>query len=146
MFRTPVAELLSLINFAHQRYSNTFSFGTGRLGSKGFWDRVTGVSKSRSLVETYWSSLGLVYHNNWRPRQDRHPSHRFGSVRRGKRFLRQCENSAKPGSARRYIPPSRGTTELTRRSWIRVNRPQGLGARFGSRVRRSSLLLGQIGH
>jgi len=24
---------------------------------------VTGVSKSRSLVETYWSSLGLVYHN-----------------------------------------------------------------------------------
>jgi len=50
---------LSQINFAHQRYSNTFSFGTGRLGSKGLWDQVIGVSKSRSLVNLTAKVTGL---------------------------------------------------------------------------------------
>jgi len=42
---------LSQIYFAHQQYSNTFSFRTGRTGSKGLWDWVIGVSKSRSQVD-----------------------------------------------------------------------------------------------
>jgi len=73
-------------------------------------------------VSTSLGVTGLVYHNNWRPRQDKHPSDRFDSVKaRDKKVPESACGFS--GNVRldflRQPPPFRGTAESTRRGELR---------------------------